>query len=41
MSAMNKYRDKLSDTWLDWASDKSDAYNKATDYGYTQGAFLE
>ena len=41
LSAMNKYRDKLSDKWIDWASDKMDAYNVATQYGYTQGAYME
>jgi hypothetical protein len=41
VAAMNKYRDKLSDKWIDWASDKTEAYNEATEYGYTQGAFIE
>jgi hypothetical protein len=41
VAAMNKYRDKLSDKWIDWASDKTDAYNEATQYGYTQGAYIE
>ena len=41
VAAMNRYRDKLSDKWLDWASDKTESYNEATDYGYAQGAFIE
>ena len=40
VSAMNRYYDKVGDTFLRSASDRTKAFNKATGYGYDQGAFL-
>ncbi len=41
VGAMTKYRDKGSDKWIDVASDKTDTYNADTEWGYTQGAYIE
>ncbi len=40
VSAMNRYYDKVGDAFLRSASDRTKALNKATGYGYDQGAFI-
>ena len=40
VSAMSKYYDRLGDRFIDSASERTKAYNKATNYGYDQGAFI-
>lgn len=40
VKAMKKYFDQKGDKYLDWARDRSRAYDEATGWGETQGAYL-
>jgi hypothetical protein len=37
---MKKYFDQKGDKYLDWARDRSQAYDEATGWGENQGAYL-
>ncbi len=39
--AMEKYFDAKFDKWLDWSSDQQEEYDKLTDWGGAQGAYIE
>ena len=41
MKAMKKYFDKQADKYIDWANDRTQSYNEDTNWGSTQGAFIE
>jgi hypothetical protein len=41
VKAMNRYFDATFERYADWANHRTLAYNNATDWGRTQGAFIE